>query len=367
MNCVASRREQRFSIKFLRRLDFLRIFIILLALAGSVRSGHALSLSLDSIATLGKFPKFCVNTYRWGDRFFNTYDSTYVMGTGTKFNVKFRTESWLDHYFFGLENDTRINMVSDASTAMGVYLTYLAVSVGYDMNMSRYFGGSTKSRKRFNFAFNCALFSADLFFYDNNVGTTITRFGVKNEAYKLHLPFSGLDNKTFGVDLYYFLNNKRYSQAAAFNFSKIQRRSQGSWYFGLSLLEERFKFNFSGLPEAMKDLIPPSWDNYIYHANVKNYSLKAGYAYNWVLGKHWMLGISESPMIGLRKGHVNLSHKNSFSLNNNARFSAVYNRGRLFAGLVGRIYSSFILEKESTMMSNMYSFEASVGYRFNLW
>ena len=31
-------------------------------------------LNLDSIAAWGKFPRFCINTYRWGDRFFNGYD-----------------------------------------------------------------------------------------------------------------------------------------------------------------------------------------------------------------------------------------------------------------------------------------------------
>ncbi len=64
-----------------------------------VPQAKALSLNLDSIAEWGKFPRFCINTYRWGDKFFNSYDSLYVVGTGTKFNVKITTDSWLDKYY----------------------------------------------------------------------------------------------------------------------------------------------------------------------------------------------------------------------------------------------------------------------------
>lgn len=351
------------------RRFLVRMFVFAVVAVASAQTSHAFSLSLDSVAAWGRFPNFCVKTYRWGDRFFNSYDSLYVKGTGNKFNVKFKTDSWIDHYFFELENNNRINMVSDASTAMGAYLTYLAVSVGYDLNISRYFTGNTKSRKRFNFAFNCALFGADLYVYDNNIGTTITRFGHKGSSENnVSIPFKGLDNKAFGLDLYYFINNKRYSQAAAFNFSKIQRRSQGSWFFGFTYLNEKYNFNFSGLEERYISQLPTSWEHYTYHAKVKNYFLKVGYGYNWVLGRHWLVAVSESPMFGLRNGWINESNsKNTFGAYNVFRLSGVYNRGRLFAGLVGRISSSLVRDHESIMLSNMMSVELSVGYRFNLW
>ncbi len=69
--------------------------VCLLMLLGAVampQRAHALSLSLDSIAQWGKFPRFCVNTYRWGDSFFNGYDSTYVQGSGKRWNVKTRID-----------------------------------------------------------------------------------------------------------------------------------------------------------------------------------------------------------------------------------------------------------------------------------
>ena len=51
---------------------------------------------------MGKFPRFVVNTYRWGNEFFNGYDTTYVQGTGYKFSAKITADSWMDGYSFVL-------------------------------------------------------------------------------------------------------------------------------------------------------------------------------------------------------------------------------------------------------------------------
>ena len=124
---------------------------------------------LDSIAAMGKFPRFVVNTYRWGDKFFNGYDTAYVKSTGYKFSAKITTDSWLDGYSFRLPNHTNIFMRSDPSTSIGVYATYLAVSAGYDINISKLFGGADQSRKRLRFGFNCMLFAAEFYMTSNNV------------------------------------------------------------------------------------------------------------------------------------------------------------------------------------------------------
>ena len=171
---------------------------------------YGISFNLDSIATWGKFPRFVVNTYRWGDKFFNGYDTTYVRSTGYKFSAKITTESWLDGYSFRLPNKTGIFMRSDPSTSVGVYLTYLAVSAGYDINVSKLFGGADQSRKRLRFGFNCMLFAAEAYLISNNVGTTLKKFGPEHH---LNLPFDAIDNSTWGVDAYYFFNHKRYSEA----------------------------------------------------------------------------------------------------------------------------------------------------------
>ncbi len=340
--------------------------IVLLCFSGFQAS--ALSLNLDSIATWGKFPRFCVNTYRWGDKFFNGYDTTYVVGTGYKFNGKITTESWSDGYRFVLPNDKYIFMASDPSTSVGVYLTYLALSAGYDVNISKLLGGSNSRRKRWRFGFNCMLFAAEVYYINNNVGTTIYRFGDKHSPGHYHLPFHGINNTTWGIDAYYFFNHKRYSEAASFNFSRIQKRSQGAFYTGFSIYTQKLDFNFRGLPHDLLLQLPPNWNDYRYRVNTHNYAIRFGYGYNWVFRPKWVLGVSESPIIGIRKGYINSDiEKISFSMYNRAKLSVVWNSGRWFLGACGKFEVAIVNDEKTTYAGGVLSGEIVFGCRFNLW
>ena len=54
-------------------------------------------LQLDINDTTVKYPSFidfCVNVYRWGDRTFNGYDSTYVVSTNKKWKLMVKNNNW---------------------------------------------------------------------------------------------------------------------------------------------------------------------------------------------------------------------------------------------------------------------------------
>lgn len=324
---------------------------------------------LDSIASWGKFPRFCINVYRWGDRTFNSYNPNYVTGTGHKFNVKFRTDSWIDYYSFYLSNDTRIKMVSNPSTSMGLALSYLAVTVGYDVNISKLFHEKENVRKKFDFSFCCSKFAVDLYYSSNDAGTKITRFGPKKDSRHLDIQFKGIDNKSYGIDAYYFINNKKYSQAAAFNFSKIQKKSAGTFYGGLSISLQDVHFDFNELSDDLKTFLPEDWPSYNYYLKSNNYTFVLGYGYNWVMAKRWLMGVSVAPAIGFRYGYINDSSDSryGFLLNGKAKLSIVYNRKNWFVGVIGKANLGIISDKKHTFINSLMSLDASVGFRFNLW
>jgi hypothetical protein len=351
-------------LPFMRKRSLVKHFILFVVLFLCCQGARALSLSLDSIAEWGKFPRFCINTYRWGDRFFNTYDTTYVQGTGYKFNVKFTQDSWMDHYFFQLPNNTTVSMTSDPSTSVGVYATYLAVSVGYDINVSNLFSGVQNARSRYRFAFNCSLLSFESYFENNRVGTTLKQFG---DLKGLDDDFGGVDIKTWGADLYYFFNHKKYSQAAAFSFSRIQRKSQGSFYAGLSYYGQNYDFDFNMLPEYMKSRLPEWWSNYHYKVRTHNYGVRLGYNYSWVFAKNWLFGTTISPTISLRRGFVNSDGNTTVSLYGRFGLSIVWNNGRWFAAGIGKIESAAVSDRKTMFIGSALSAQACVGYRFNLW
>lgn len=354
----------------MRRLARLLVLLICLwaTMTPAECNARKISFNLDSIAEWGKFPRFCINTYRWGDRFFNTYDSAYVVGTGMKFNVKVVTDSWFDFYDFQFDDKSYMHMRSDPSTSIGAHLTYMAVSVGYDINFSKLFGSSLPSRRRYSFGFNCSLFAAEWNYVSNDVGTRITRFGTRHDGVDMNLPFDGINVSSWNLDTYYFFNHKKYSQAAAFNFSKIQRRSQGSFYAGISIFTQNFHFDFDGLPPEMLDHMPVSWTDHKYKVTTHNYAFRVGYGFNWVPHRRWLIGVSESPVIGLKRGYINTVEKHtSASLFNRFRLGVVWNHGRWFIGGVGYMDLGLLYDREHTMANVVVSGQISAGYRFNLW
>ena len=254
----------------------LRIFLVSLAVVVSTVRADAISFALDSIAEWGKFPRFCVGVYRWGDKFFNSYDSAYVEGTGCKFNVKIKADSWADYYDFRLPDGVAMSMSSDQSTTIGAYLTYLAVSAGYDINVSNLITGAKRTRSRVNLGFNCSLLSVQWQYVSNDVGTTIKRIGEQGHYESAKIPFEGINTSQWSLEAYYFFNHKRYSQAAAFNYSKIQEKSQGSFYAGLSLSNDKYEFDFSGLPEEFLSKLPETWAQNTYNVSTKHYSFVLG-------------------------------------------------------------------------------------------
>ncbi len=345
------------------------ILTLLLAVACALPA-RGVSFALDSIAEWGKFPRFCVNTYRWGDKFFNGYDTTYVEGTGYKFNGKVRTDSWFDFYSFMLPNDVNMHLRTDPSTSIGPYLTYMAVSVGYDVNMSKLFGGSNMSKSRFKFGFDCSLLSVELYWMSNDIGTKITYFGIGDKGSDVGIDFDGINNESWGLDLYYYFNHKKYSQAAAFNFSRVQKRSQGSFYAGISIYNQQYDFDFSSLPPRMLEYLPETWGGHRYYISGTNYAIRGGYGYNWVFHPNWLLAVSESPIIGIRKGTINKSEdKVSLSIYNKFKMSLVWNspNRRWFVGTMGSIDLALVNENQTTFASAIFSIEAAVGFRFNLW
>lgn len=334
----------------------------------SYTTSGAFSFALDSIAAMGKFPAFCIKTYRWGDKFFNGYDTLYVKGSGHKFNVKFLTNTWVDIYNFDLQDNMRMRLQSDPSTTVGLRLTYLAVSVGYDKNINKFFGSDAGAKRQFSFGFNCSLFAFNMYWSKNEVGTKINKFGQSGHTFNPNLSFNNGITEEKGINLYYFFNHKKYSQAAAFSFSRIQTRSQGSFFAGLSYSWQSFDFNFGNLPHYILDHFPETWSNYRYSATNHDYAFKLGYGYNWVFHRRWLLAVSESPSIGLKHGFINSDERrNTFALSNQFKLSLIWNRGNWFAGMIGELNTNLIVDKDNTFSTNIGSFIATVGYRFDIW
>lgn len=318
----------------------------------------------DSTVHYPKFMKFCVDTYNWADRTFNSYDSTYVVGTGRRWKAILKSDNWADSYAFQFSK-TPIRMLSNIYCNVGAYVSYMAVSVGYSFDFGNIIGNRPANHRNWEFNFNCARFSIDAYYQKNEDGTTIRRFGAYDGGKWISHEFPDLKLRCYGIDGYYFFNNKKYSQGAAYNFSKYQKKSAGSLIVGLTASHYDINMDFSKLPEEMLQYLPT--DQRIYNFNYNDYCFLVGYGYNAVMGKHWLFNITALPSIGFKRSQGEATvdgDRYRFSMNIKGKLSFVYNTGDFFAGLIGKFDGHWYMSREYQFFNSIESLSLNVGVRF---
>ena len=324
----------------------------------------------DTTVIWPKFLKFCVDVYNWGDKTFNSYDPEYVIGTGKRWKVRLVSDNWADSYALhlppiGHTNGIRTTMSSDVYANIGAYIQYMAVSVGSSYDIEKLFKKKEPNHKKYEFGFICALFNAELYYHENRGGVNIRTFDNVNEGKLMKEYFPGVNMYTLGFDAYYFFNNKKYSQGAAYNFAKYQLKSQGSFMAGISITNQKLTFNFSELPDNIKEQHPEyDFMNLYFHYN--SYALLAGYGYNWVLAPKLLFNVTVMPSVGFSHYYEDSLEGNKYllSLNIQGKLSLTYNLGNYYFGLFGKMNGHYYKQGKMSMFSSIENFSAYVGLRF---
>lgn len=310
-----------------------------------------------------KFLKFCLDVYKWGDHFFNSYDPEYVVGTGKRWKARVVNDNWVDSYLMVFPKDLRMQMLSNVYANFGAYIQYMAVSLGYTWDMSRIVGGST-DHKKMEFGFNCALFDINLYYHENTGGTYLRKFGEYEEGRYIKERFAGLELYTWGIDAMYFFNHKRYSHGAAYNFSKIQKKSQGSWIAGFSYSNIKLNFDFHTLPLALLPYLSVPATDYMFH--YKSYALMVGYGYNWVIRPKLLFNATLTPSIGLTHCYEDSLEGAKYmpAINLAGRSSITYNLGNFFFSGIFRFNGHWYKSGTYSLFSSIENFSANIGFRF---
>lgn len=316
----------------------------------------------DSTIIYPSFAGFCVKVYHWADRTFNSYNHDYVSGTGKRWKLRLINDNWVDTYAMNLYGDMPLHMRNDMYYNIGASLQYMAVSIGYSININNLLNDRKSGRKRFDFGFNCAKFDISLYCVKNTDGTYIHKFG--NQAQNIKRLFPGLNLNSFGVDGIYFFNNMKYSHGAAYNFSKFQLKSCGSFIVGISYFNQDITMDFSILDADLLQTIDTDSRNLKFH--YANYCLIGGYGYNWVFNKHFLFNITAIPSAGLAKCYDNSTESNStlLSLNAKLRVSMTYNYRNLFAGIQGRMDGNWYDSSNFSLYNSIFTLSTSFGIRF---
>ena len=321
----------------------------------------------DETIEYPSFLQLCVNIYRWGDRTFNSYDPEYVVGTGHRCKAFAKNEEWMDSYAMRFPGRKDIVMISNVSANLGAYVSYMAVSLGYTGEVNRWFGGHGTGQKKLEFQFTCALLAAEAYYSKNSGGTNIKRFGDYDNGKWLSVRFPGLIRESYGVDAYYFFNHKKYSQGAAYSFSKYQRKSAGSMIAGITVSHQNVGLDFMQLTEDMRPQLP--FDKMVYRFKYNDYCFLLGYGYNWVFKPNWLFNISVLPSIGFKhcfRDNID-GYGNIFSVNIKGKMGVVYNHSRFFYGLAMKMDGHWYKSRNYSFFNSIESAAFTVGYRFDIF
>lgn len=241
----------------------------------------------------GILPMYAQNLFQRLDRMLTEnynkvkFDTTYIVRPNTKWTVTARLnvsgmaieaeghdrsalppESTQDGQYY----QTKMEANSKATVSLG--LSYQGISLGLALNPAQLIG------KYHDYELN-------LNSYRNRFGFDVIYQDAKNfkgwydqQGWgRLDLPDGVLKVQTLNVNAYYAFNGRRFSYPAAFSQSYIQRRSAGSFLLAASYMWQN----------ATVD-----WGQWI-QLKMKNVGIGAGYGYNFVPRKGWLLHLSALP------------------------------------------------------------------------
>lgn len=317
-----------------------------------------------------RFVNFCRTVYNWGDTTFNRYDSAYVIGTGQNWKLYANSYNWHQSYAF-IFHDQPVILHSKINSDLGISLNFMAVSIGYTWNVNRLITGKQDQRRIFNFSFTCALFSAEITSWNTYGDTKLTKFGnYKNvDGSNPDIPIDNMNHKAFNLNAYYFFNHNKYSQAAAYNFSKYQLKSAGSWILGINYGRHTIAMDFEHLPPSMTDDIPDFASKYDF--SYTDYTILGGYGYSHVLPHNWLYNVTILPSVGYKRTEMTNTDvkkdndfNNTISLNYQGKMSMTYNHRSLFVSATIRLDGNCYFDESYTFFNTRCSASAIVGVRF---
>ena len=167
-----------------------------------------------------------------------------------------------------------------------------------------------------------------------------------------------IHERSFNVNAYYVFNHRRFSYPAAFTQSYIQKRSAGSLLVGSSLEWQKLKHT-------------DQLDQSSYKLNTFNFALGAGYAYNFVPSRRWLIHATLLPTFvvnGSQKLTVNgVKEKMQTAFPQvilTARSAVIYNFKNYFLGTnMVFNYSNIGRPKHVEVLHLKWLFRAFVGLR----
>ena len=204
-------------------------------------------------------------------------DTAYIIRPNTKWTLKglfnvSGAQLEMEGMQMGKPFRSKMDAAYKKTFSMGV--SYLGLTLSFALNPAKLLGKYNDFELNLNSYSN--RWGFDIIYQDAHNFTGWHEVGRES---RIDLPAHVLTLQSLNVNAYYAFNNRHFSYPAAFSQTYIQKRSAGSFLLGFSL---------QGLQAETKNI-------YESELEVANIGIGAGYGYNWVPNRRWLLHISSLP------------------------------------------------------------------------
>lgn len=262
-------------------------------------------------------------------------DTLYAVRNNFRFSIKPRVGVSIGIFSFDWKQDgeRREYVLNSAPVCkVGANFSYRNLTVGFQRDVERLFRSKRASNAEFGASLYGTMLGGDYFYSTSN------RYTVRSEQDKgWHLRVSCFRSRRLQANGYWVLNHRRFSYPAVFTQSYRQKRSCGSVIVGLSLHAEQLELDADALPDELADRLAAS--EYAHEINYRSLNVGVGYAYNWVLGRRWMLHGSMVPSFSTFKrarlkfqGRTERLSVDKVNVGGIARLGVLWDKSRNFAG-----------------------------------
>ncbi|KAB1065104.1 DUF4421 family protein [Salibacter halophilus] len=305
----------------------------------------------------------------WVEENLNYYDSNYVEKFPFKYMVGTRLSRWDNAYDLEFGDNEALNLRSEAFHSVGVSLGYKLISFNYNINFSRFDSQNDLSDNQFNVMLNTSRLVGEFSYSINEGGVTVETYRkeVEGEEQSIDIDksFDGLRNQSFSLDLHYFFNGKKYSNAAAYSVSYINKQVQnaGSFIAGVSFSGQATYIDFQKLVEETGVESFPNRDEL--NVNYRTLAINFGYGYSFVFFENWLLNATAIPTAGIKFYEQEENEANGrFALGGKSRLSVVYNRENHFISLNYNNFSEVYFSEDYRLTNTLGTLSLSGGIKF---
>ncbi|MBQ9558590.1 MAG: DUF4421 family protein [Bacteroidaceae bacterium] len=322
---------------------------------------HAVADEPQTPPQRDRFKEFWGRVDKWlCDRYYNvSVDTNYIARPQTRWTVTVPYNlTGATVYTRGTMGGEEMRMRSayKCKNTIGLAGSYTGISLALTYNPSSFFGWYNDLEYNTTEYYNRMGFDFVVHRAKNVRGWTQVGDGPKTEIGK-----KNISQRSFNFNYYYAFNYKKFSYPAAFCQSYIQKRSAGSFMLGAS-------FQWQKLHSAGDATI----GNEVVKLKAANIGIGAGYGYNFVIRKNWLLHLSTLPTfivysrarLWTGDGIQTMPyHFPEFIMTGSA--ALIRNFGRYFAGGTMHINYTLIGRREQLQVGNSkWRTHFFIGFRF---